>query len=161
MGTTVTKSGVSVQFCNRDGDIEGPPVFSTFVQIQGRPRGEVIDRGGRGQTDEERIHHGSEDWLTLIAIADSDERLCTLVKESGIAITTAQTSGSSRRVQVEMHVGGIRRTLHDRITIASGPIIQSDPPIMNVFHIKVLGEGTRMNPDHPLWKEFFAQTPVR
>src|SRR5262249_52863404 len=107
MGTTVTKSGVSVQFCNRQGDIEGPPVFSTFVRILGRPHGEVTS--GR-ETDEERIYSGSADWLTLIAIADSDERLGALVKESGVPVTEAQTSGSSRRVQVELHVGADRRT---------------------------------------------------
>jgi hypothetical protein len=125
------------------------------------PFRDVICRSGREETPEEHEYPGSQDWLTLVAIADTKERLESLVEESGVAITESQTSGSSRRVQIELHVSNIRRTLHNRVTIASGPIIKpTDPPIMNVVHIKVLGEGTVMDPRHPLWEEFMAQGPV-
>jgi hypothetical protein len=160
MGTTVTKSGVSVQFCDRDGNIDGPPVFSRFVRILGQPHDEVIKRTGRDASTEEKNFPGSGDWLTLVAVADSEERLGALVKNSGLPITESQTSGSSRRVQVQLHIGAVQQTFDDRVTIASGPVIQKTPPIMNVVHIKVLGEGTAMNPQHPLWKEFEAQSPL-
>lgn len=161
MGTRITDGGVSVQFCHSNGEIDGPPVFSTFVRILGQPRDEAIRRSGRYATEEENNFPGSDDWLTLIAIADSEERLSALVRESNLPVTEPQTSGSSRRVQVRLHLGAVRQTFHETITIACGPIIRRNPPIMNVLHIKVLGEGTAMNPDHKLWKEFEAQSPVR
>jgi len=161
MGTTVTKSGVSIQFCDHHGEIDGAPVFSTFVRVLGRPRKEALERSGGYETEEERKFPGSDDWLTLIAIADSKERLKALVKESGLEETEAQTSGSSRRVQVRLHMGALEATLRNRITIASGPVVDRKAPIMNIVHIKVLGERAAMNPEHPLWKEFEAQSPVR
>jgi len=159
MGTSVTKSGVSVQFCDHKGEIDGPPVFSTFVRVLGRPKNEAIQHTGGRETDEERDFPGSDDWLTLIAIADSQERLNTLVKESGLEETTAQTSASSRRVQVRLHMGAFKATLMNRITIASGPVVELHPPRMNVVHVKVLGEGAAMNRKHPLFDEFQAQGP--
>ena len=159
MGTTVTKSGVSVQFCDPEGNIDGQPIFSTFVQILGQPREDVIKRTGVEPTPVEKDYPGSDDWLTLIAIADSQERLSSLVSQSGLPVTDAQTSGSSRRVEVRLHVGLVHLTFRNRVTIASGPIICFRPPIMNVLHIKVLGEEAVMKPDHPLWPEFKAQGP--
>ena len=161
MGTKVTKSGVSVQFCNHKGEIDGPPVFSTYVRVLGLPRAEAIKRTGGKETEEEKQYPGSDDWLTLIAIADSKERLKKLVDDSGLEETEAQTSGSSRRVQVRLHMGALEATLKNRITIGSGPIVDKMKPIMNMVHIKVLGDGTAMNPKHPLWEEFLAQSPVR
>ncbi len=160
MGTRVTESGVSVQFCDSRGKIEGPPVFSTYVRVLGQSRDKVFERTGVKETQEEHDFPGSQDWLTLVAIADSEERLNSLVSQSDLPVSDAQTSGASRRVQVELHVCGVRRTLQNRITIASGPVVSTNPPIMNVVHIKVLGEGTVMDPRHPLWEEFKAQFPL-
>src|SRR5262245_36517930 len=159
MGTTITKSGVSVQFCDAHGNDDGDPVFSRFVRVLGLPREEAIKRTGGGKTKEEADHPGSEDWLTLIAVADSKDKLTALVKDSGLEETEAQTSGSSRRVQVRLHIGALKTTVKGRITIASGPVVQLSPPIMHVLHIKVLGEKAAMNPKHPLFEEFKAQGP--
>jgi hypothetical protein len=160
MGTKVTKSGVSIQFCNAFGEIDGPPVFSTYVRFLGMRRDDVLQRSGE-PSEEERLHPGSDDWLTLIAIADSCDRLEALVRESGVPVSDSQTSASSRRVHVCMHMGAVRQTFPGRITIASGPIVSTRPPVMNVVHVKVLGEGTEMKPGHPLFEEFEAQAPMR
>ena len=157
MGTTVTSSGVSVQFCDRDGNIDGPPVFSTFVRLLGQPRDDVFARTGVAETPEEHNAPGSADWLTLIAIADSQDRLDAIVQASQLPVTNGQTSASSRRVDVRLHIGALNQTFQGRITIASGVVVK--PPILNVFHIKVLGEGAAMNPQHKLFGEFQAQAP--
>src|SRR5262249_13328444 len=158
MGTQVTASGVSVQLCDDDGAPIGSPAFSTFVRILGQPQKDVFNRTG-GPSSEEKDFPGSTDWLTLVAIADSHDNIDALVAASNLPDADAQASGSSRRVKVMMDLPGFHNTFVNRVTIATGPVIQAHPPKMNVVFIKVLGPGAQMNPSHPLWPEFRAQGP--
>ncbi len=154
MGTKVTASGVSIQFCKDDGTPEGAPFYSRYVRLRGQLQSKVIAMSGRAANAEEEKHPGSEDWLTLIAVADSPEKLDEILSETTVEASTAHTSGSSRRVCVELSIGGIRQSFKDRVTIASGPIVQFDPPIVHVVHVKVLAADTKMDDGHPLLDEF-------
>lgn len=158
MGTKVTPNGVSIQFCRSDGSPDGEPLYSKWVVLRGRPQEEVT--GNNPLSQEEIDHPGSEDWLTLIAVADSADKLEEILTATAVPHTTAHTSGSSRRVCVEMSMGGFRQSFDDRITIASGPIVDFKDPKMHVVHIKVLAGNTKMDDGHPLIEEFDGMAHV-
>jgi hypothetical protein len=103
MGLRVTSNGVSVQFCKADGSPDGSPFYSTHVKLFGLSQEEVV--GTSGRSAEEERHPGSDDWLTLIAVADTQERLDAIVRDSAAPKGEPFTSGSSRRVCVEMSFG--------------------------------------------------------
>ena len=160
MCTKVTSAGVSVQFCHPDGAPDGPPFFSNHVRLRGRSREQVIRLSGIKANREEIDNPGSDDWLTLIAIADSDKKLREILRASHVPDTEAHTSGSSRRVRIEMSVGGLRQSFTNRIVIASGPIISITPPKMHVVHVKILDGRAKMTARHPLIKEFKGNSIV-
>ena len=163
MGTIVTDNGISVQFCRRDGKPDGAPIYGRFAGLFGQPRDVVIGKPGAPATQDEVKFPGSNDWLTLIAVADTKEKLDQILHESPIPQNPADTSGSSRRSQIDLHIGGVRQTFRNRIAIASGPILQFKPPKIHVVHVKVLAEGTELSElgaNHPLVAEFRGNSPL-
>jgi hypothetical protein len=152
MGCTGDSSGVSIQFYDANGAPSGAPIYGGFVKLCGQP--------ATPQTPEEIACQGSADWLTLIAVADSQDRLNNILKDiqhdpNGPVLQDAETSCSSRRVRIDMHIGRVRQTLKDRITIASGPVVSFPPnPKVHVVHVKVLAQGATMAPGKPLHDEF-------
>ncbi len=135
MGTIVTDNGISIQFCHEDGSPDGVPLYGRYAGLFGQDRDEVLGPAGAGATQDELMFKGSKDWLSLIAVADTPEKLDQILSDTPISQTPADTSGSSRRAQVELHIGGVRQSFPNRLTIASGPILQFDPPIIHVVHV--------------------------
>jgi hypothetical protein len=157
MGCTATDNGISIQFCTEDGKPDGAPLYGRYTRIFGKRR-ELVIAAGAAQTRDESDFKGSDDWLTLIAVADTPEKLEEIVHESNVPSSAPDTSCSSRRVQIELHIAGVRQTYKDRITLASGPIVQISPkPIIDVVHVKVLPAGAvlgDLKPDSRLVREF-------
>ena len=156
MGTRVDKSGISVQLYDDANQPIGRPLFGRHAVLHGELQKSVIKRGPPA-SKEEREHAGSEDWLTLVAVADTPERLKAIVGSTKGKIPN--TSHSSRRVQVEVHVGSSRLSLGGRITIASGPVVSIKPPRIDVVHVKVFDEGAAMDARHPHIDEFEGGAP--
>jgi hypothetical protein len=135
----------------------GSPLFGRYAQLHGELQSNVLK--GQPPTQEEIDHPGSLDWLTLVAVADTPERLKAIVGSTTGNIP--DTSHSSRRVQVEVHVGSSRLSLGGRITIASGPVVKlKPPPIIDVVHVKVFAEGAAMDDKHPHIDEFDGGAPL-
>jgi hypothetical protein len=154
MGTRKDESGVSVQLYDREGRPEGSPYFGKYVELMGRHQDDVVAAGTPRSAEEEKVR-GSEDWLTLVAVADTPERLAAIVTGTSALKGDPHTSHSSRRVLVELHIGNVRETFANRITIASGPIVKVPPdPIINVVHLKVLAADSKMDESHRLFPEF-------
>ena len=156
MGLTATDDGISIQFFHKDGRPEGPPSYGRYAAVYGKPQTQVIG-GGYAATPDETNFKGSADWLTLLAVADTKEKLDLILAETTVPKTAANTSGSSRRVQIETDIGGMRRSYKNRITIGSGPIVDINGPKVDVVHVKVLPEGTQMGDlgaDNQLVSEF-------
>lgn len=156
MGCRATEDGISLQFCDKDGNTDGAPIYGKYAALFGKKHKDIL-AVGRPPTPEEQQFPGSDDWLTLIAIADTKDKLDAIIHESvpDSDRTACETSGSSRRARIELHVGGIRDSFKDRITIASGPVVTIKPPLVDVVHIKAFPVGTRMddkNPSFPEWE---------
>ena len=156
MGTRVDKSGISVQLYDENNQPAGRPLFGRHAELFGKLRRDVLK--GHPPSQEESDHPGSEDWLTLVAVADTPERLKAIVGRSTRG-KIPNTSHSSRRVQVEVHVGNTRMSLGGRTTIASGPVVSIKPPRIDVVHVKVFAEGTAMDSKHPHIDEFDGGAP--
>lgn len=160
MGLCGTSDGMSVQFCNADGTLDGTPFYGKYARIIGRDQQKIIDESGTAQSADETAHPGSKDWLTLVAVADSEEKLKEILRGSGVGGNCPNTSASSRRARVEIHLGGIRGTFKDRLLIASGPIVKLHCPDdikIHCVHVKVLPPGIRieeLDKDNPLRVEF-------
>ena len=161
MGCTASDSGISLQFCNKDGSPDGHPIYGRYAVLFGLEQEKLLCE--KGSTPDEQRFKGSDDWLTIIAVADSPEKLQDIIDHTPPAVCVpAHTSGSSHRACIELHIGAIRKSFRDRITIASGPITSFPPrPIkMDVVHVKVLPAETTLteianeNPDNTIIKEF-------
>lgn len=157
MGCQATKSGISLQFCNACGNVDGAPIYGKYAALFGTDRSKILAATGPLQADDDP---GSDDWLTVIAVADSDEKLEAIIKESAGSCPVPETSGSSRRARVEVHIGALRQSFQDRITIASGPIISIKPPKLDVVHVKVLPPETKMDEKHQLFPEWKGMSLV-
>ncbi len=163
MGLLVTDFGISVQFCDRAGRPDGAPLYGKYAKLYGNKREKII-KAGRPASKEEVDHPGSDDWLTLVAVADTKERLDAILREPAVQnvpeFPEFLTSASSRRVAVEAHVGDVRRSLRDQITIGSGPIVSEEKGKFRIHcvYIKVLPVTTRMDSDHSLMEEFAGGT---
>lgn len=158
MGARATNNGISVQFCFADGSPNGVPLYGRFAELFGKRQEQVI-ASGPAQTPDEAQVRGSDDWLTLIVVADTQDKLDQILRVTPAAVlaSTPQTSHSSRRVAVELDIGSQRQSLTDCITIASGPIVSIATPIIDVVHVKILPHGIAMADlaaDHPLKAEF-------
>jgi hypothetical protein len=165
MGTRIANNGIStgltIQLVKNTGEPDGLPIYGRYAELRGRDKGGVFS-SGPPQSQDEADFPGSDDWLTLIAVADTEEKLSMILKEAAIPQLPADTSGSSRRAQIEIDVAGARKSYKNRITIASGPIIRLKPkPILDVVHVKVLPEGTvisELGPSNPLASEFLGNS---
>jgi hypothetical protein len=158
MGCRATKDGISIQFVNQDGSPDGAPIHGRFAKLSGGKRDDVVGAGGL--TPDETAFPGSEHWLTLIAVADTAKKLEAMV--GGIKMTNPDTSCSSRRAAVEVHIGEMRQSFRDRITIASGPFTKDEQGAVrvDVVHVKVLPAGIVLSDleakdkNHPLVLEY-------
>jgi hypothetical protein len=154
MGTRVDNAGITVQLYDDRVQPQGDPYFGRYAHLRGRQQDEVV-RAGAARSGQERDEPGSDDWLTLVAVADTPDRLAAILRDTTVPPTEPHSSHSSRRVLIEVHVGDTRKTFENRVAIASGPIVQLPPdPIIDVVHVKVLAEGTKMDDSHPLIGEF-------
>ena len=151
MGCQATRDGICVQFYDKAGAADGVPVFGKYAVLFGRKREDILAEVPAGPRETDL---GSDDWLTLIAVADSQEKLKEIIKDLGGSCPIPQTSGSSRRAVVALHLGGMKQKFRDRITIASGPILSLKPPKVDVVHVKVLPPDTKMDESHPLFPEW-------
>lgn len=144
MGIRAGDCGISIQFCQADGQPDGPPVHGRYIKLSGKPRQDVI-KAGPPETPDEKQFEGSEDWLTLIIVADTEEKLNAIAKHHG-PVSPPHTSHSSRRVCIETHIKRARRTYGDRITIASGPIVSLNPRNLRIdaVHVKALPAGAEL-----------------
>jgi hypothetical protein len=163
MGTVLDDSGMTLQLYNTAGTPDGDPYFGRFVRIAGRKQDEITSTAPL--TEDEKIEPGSDDWLTLVAVADTQERLDDILNGAKVKalepLALSQSSHSSRRVLVEMHVRERRESFETRITIASGPLLSLDGQIkIKVAHVKVLAAGTKFDQNHPLFKEFRGGKPA-
>jgi hypothetical protein len=155
MGTRADSNGISLQLVDADNKAIEAPVFGAHAHLHGIARSEALKHTTLAEGESE----GSEHWMTLLVVADTEERLHEIVSTSKAAQGSCETSCASHRVLVEIHVGNRRETLEGRTVIASGPILKFDPPEVNVVHVKVLPKDVVVTQRHPLVKEFEAQAP--
>jgi hypothetical protein len=148
MGTRLTKAGLVIQLHDADGKPAGDPLFGRHAHIQGLRQSEVLQQSG-ALSPEEADHPGSQHWLTLVAAADSHEKLEKILRDAYTPDGECFTSCSSRRVRVELHIGEERRSFQNAVTIASGPIVSLDldHPNVHVVHVRVLPHGATMTKD--------------
>jgi hypothetical protein len=161
MGLRKDKAGISVQLYDKKNKPDGAPYFGPFTALHSIDRREVVKTSGK-MSAEENGEKGSGDWLTLIAVADTKDRLKAILDDTKVKKTTAHTSAASRRVLIELHVGGVRKTFEKRIVIASGPImnLKPDKAALSVVHVKVLHAKAKMNRSNPLRPEFKGMSPM-
>jgi hypothetical protein len=155
MGCTAAKDGISVQFYDDRGEPDGTPLYGRFATMFGSLRRDVTKDN---PTDQEKQFPGSDDWLTVIGVADTKAKLDKIVSDWQGG-SPPQTSCSSHRVSIDLRIGGVQQVFRDRTTIASGPIISliKDKIKIDVVHVKVLSAGaslTDLAADHPLVTEF-------
>jgi hypothetical protein len=119
---------VSVQLWGDDGEPEHDPIVSKYVRIRGVKRSAVLAASGP-LTDEEKFLNGaSEDWLTLVAVADSKEKLENMPELAAAPHDDAAlTSAFSLRVKLALDVGNRKETRDGMITIATGTRVPGDP----------------------------------
>src|ERR1035438_3098047 len=109
MGCTASDSGISLQFCNKDGSPDGHPIYGRYAVLFGLEQEKLLCE--KGSTPDEQRFKGSDDWLTIIAVADSPEKLQDIIDHTPPAVCVpAHTSGSSHRACIELHIGAIRKT---------------------------------------------------
>lgn len=144
MGLRTTTDGVSVQFVNSDASLQGPPLFGAYAMAYGSDQTDVIDASGVGASADEINYPGSDDWLTFVAVADSQDKLNALLNKNAGPKTAANTSGSSRRVQLELDIAGRQISRRNCVTIGSGPILDIDTPKVDLVHLKILPDGVKL-----------------
>jgi hypothetical protein len=137
MGTSADINGISLQFVNEQNEPTEEPIFGRFAEIRGIERSEALKYTTLAPGEEP----GSEHWMTLVAVADTKERLDAIVNTATARKGSVNTSAASHRVLVAFHVGDKLRSFENRSVIASGPIVKMDPPEVNVVHVKVLPEN--------------------
>lgn len=162
MGCSESKDGVSIQFYDANGEPDGAPFYGRYCRLFGSPRREVATDG---LTPIEEANPGSEDWITLIGVADTQQKLAQIVSEWNGGCKPCYTSCSSHRVSLDIHLGGIRQQFKNRTTIASGPFasLEKDTFKINVVHVKVFPEGVQLEKlaTDDLHHEFKASSPFK
>jgi hypothetical protein len=156
MGTRADSNGISLQLVDADNKAIEAPIFGAFAHLHGIDRSEALKHTTLAEGESE----GSEHWMTLLAVADTQERLDAIVSTSAAPQGSCDTSCASLRVLVEVHVGDRRETFESRTVIASGPILKLDPPEVNVVHVKVLPENAIIKEGSLLGKEIGGQSPL-
>jgi hypothetical protein len=137
MGTSADINGITLQFVNENNEPTEPPIFGRFAQLRGVDRSEALKYTTLAPGEDP----GSEHWMTLVAVADTKERLNAIVNTATARTGSVNTSCASHRVLVAFHVGDRLQSFENRSVIASGPIVKMDPPEVNVVHVKVLPEN--------------------
>jgi hypothetical protein len=137
MGTSADINGITLQFVNEKNEPAEPPIYGRYAHIRGVERSEALKYTPLAEGEEP----GSEHWMTLLAVADTPERLDAIVNTATARKGSVNTSAASHRVLVAYHVGDRLRSFENRSVIASGPIVKLDPPEVNVVHVKVLPEN--------------------
>lgn len=155
MGTTADINGISIQLVDKHNKAIEPPIFGPHAHLHGIPRSQALETTALAAGEQ----LGSEHWMTLLAVADTKERLDAIVNTSAAAQGSCNTSCASHRVLVEIHVGNRRETLEGRSVIASGPFVQLNPPKVNVTHVKVLPANTILTERHAAAREFKGVSP--
>ena len=155
MGCKAAEDGISVQFYDDRGEPDGVPLYGRRALLFGSLQKNVT---GGNPTDQEIEFPGSDDWLTVIGVADTQAKLDKIV-EDWRGGCPPQTSCCSHRVTIDLRIGGVRQVFKDRITIASGPIVslKKGEIKIDVVHVKVLAAGTKLSDlpaNHPLRTEF-------
>src|SRR3954462_15798413 len=119
MGATQTDEVITIQFYKKDGQPDEQPIYGRYCQLYGKLRDDVIATT-MGSTPDEAAHGGSDDWLTLVAVADSEEKLAAILTDSGdIDPCNPKPSLSSHRLAVKVDVGSVTRSMKGCTTIAS------------------------------------------
>ncbi len=137
MGKSADINGITLQFVNELNEPIDAPIHGRFAHIRGVDRSEALKYTTLAPGEEP----GSEHWMTLVAVADTQERLDAIVDTATARKGSVNTSAASHRVLVAYHVGDTLRSVENRSVIASGPIVKMDPPEVNVVHVKVLPEN--------------------
>lgn len=122
MGTRILDgTHVSVTLFDGAGQPKGDPIETPFVAIHGTARN-IVTGGHANLTPQERdLEGGSEDWLTLIAVADTKERLEQLVDTHKSGLDEAPlSSAASLRVRVRVATAARTEAWDGAITIADG-----------------------------------------
>jgi hypothetical protein len=145
MGTSADINGISLQFVNELNEPIEAPIHGRYAHIRGVDRSEALKYTTLAPGEEP----GSEHWMTLVAVADTPERLDAIVNTATARKGSVNTSAASHRVLVAYHVGDTLRSYENRSVIASGPIVKMDPPEVNVVHVKVLPLNAFVTQEQP------------
>lgn len=159
MGARIEKgTAVTIDFREMDGSASPRgPVTTEFVEVFGTDRCNVISKGGLNIPAYSDL--GSEDWLTVVAIADSEENLFLLkayLHEQDYCMEQPQTSASSYGVAIAECFGDGTIAVRDGcVTLATGTDVIYPPEsaggqaklVVNVDYIYVFPSGTRMSAD--------------
>jgi len=161
MGLTRHPDGITVMFCDDNGDLRpAETVGGAFVELRGAHRSAVVT-DSNPLTSAELLEPGSDDWLTVVAVADSQERLDGLIADLGPG-SGPNTSAFSRRVEVRTHVGaGGPRIAPGRITLAEGKVLDDAAKKLEVSVLKVMGAGAVVDNRHPLFDDFMKAKPFK
>ncbi|WP_321478091.1 hypothetical protein [uncultured Paludibaculum sp.] len=173
MGSTIKKgTTVTVDFMNADGSLSGEASISTeFIEIFGTDRCNVLARGGITLPAQSDL--GSEDWLTVVAIANSEENLGNLkqyLADEDYFMGGPETSGSSHGVAIaEYKENGDIAIRPGCLTLATGLSVITPPAtpqdkaslVVEVNRIFVFPPGTVMNEDHPFGRPWTDLVPTR
>lgn len=165
-GTTVT-----IDFREKDGSqSDKPSIVTEHVELFGTDRCNVLTKGGLDIPAYSDL--GSQDWLTVVAIADSTENLAHLKAYLGdqeYCLEQPQTSASSYGVAIaEYKADGTIEVSDGCVTLATGSDVIIPPEVtggpaalyVNVNHIYVFPPGTRMSADNPFGLPWAAVAPT-
>ena len=155
MGTRKNPAGVILQFYDAVGNPSGPARHGQFVEFFGEPQSDVLTRTGPLGPGE---HAGSDDWMTLVAVADTEAGLAQILGDWNGGTRIPNTSAASHRVKVAVNLKEFTETVTNRVTIASG-LIDHSAMTMDVLLIRVMGEATKMDDAHPMIEEFRKMGP--
>lgn len=163
MGLMSDSAGISLQFYDANVEPSGGPVHGKFTYLCSVHRS-TVPTSAEPLTAAELQNPGSEDWLTVVAVADTEQRLLEIAPLASRAPTCALSSCASCRVMVHLYVGSMTRpqTFPSRTVIASGPVIfvpkEGEPekkvPKVNVVHVKVFDPAVPMDSSHKMIHEF-------
>lgn len=151
---------VTIDFREQNGNPSPRPSITTeFIEIFGTDRCNVLTKGSVDLPPYSDL--GSEDWLTVVAIANSDANLATLkqyLADNNYCLEQPQTSASSYGVALaEYKDDGTIEIQEGCVTLATGNdvIVPPEGPngkaylYVNVNHIYVFPSGTSMSADSP------------
>jgi hypothetical protein len=162
MGCHATSDGLSVQLYDAENKKYGKPVYGLYARMFGKKREDVV--GGGQLTQIENNAKGSAEWLTVVAVADTQARLDDILAKHAVGEVPCLSSGSSHRVKIFIWVDGAKEpdSFIGRTTIASGAVVKNKDSgkfsDVNVTHLKVLALGADPTKEPQLAAEFEGMT---